>query len=144
MAFEFSSESTADHKSNDREANHWPCRWPPYGKSISNISAFSSWFLSDTKLLICHASRHLPLMSCNLKTYLVMEHPYDFMLSNPTVLPSQLHLLQKTLKQDEHTCYQTILRHEALNWHGFDNHMTHALLFWVLHLNQVNILSSSS
>ena len=84
---------------------------------------------NNTRLLTCQLRQHLPLMGCSLKPYLVMKHPYDFLFSNPIVLLSQLHLLQKTLKQDEHTCYHTISQHEALNWHRFDNHVIHTLLF---------------
>ena len=142
MAFEFSMESAPGHKNNDRVANHWPCRYLAYGKSVSNTSAFSSWFLSDTRLLTCQSSRHLPLMSCSLKPCLVMKYHYNFLLSNPILLPSQSHLLPKTLKQYEHTCYHTISWHEALNWHWFYNHMIHALPFWVLYLKQVDIFSS--
>ena len=54
-------------------------------------------------------------MNSSLKPYVVIKQPYDFLFSNPITLPSQLQLLKKTLKQDEHTCYHTISRNEALN-----------------------------
>ena len=39
---------------------------------------------------------------------------------------------QKTLKQDEHTCYNTISRHEVLNWHRFDNQASGHPFKWLV------------